>query len=190
MTQPRAGSTWQPLRARDRAFRLAAGIILWQRVAPADKGNVAASRAQRGQSVQLGDGKGLSFQLGWHKATGDPPQRGGLSWPMSRITVPVLYTAQLFGWPEMGFLIVQPHEFDPSWKCLQPPAAMISVLSNSALASTPLVDGQMPRLRQPGPDLCLGRTASPCHSHPETLHSPFPHLGCTGNGQMCPGSAP
>lgn len=66
---------------------------------------------------------------------------------MSRITASFLYTAQLFEQPKMGSLIRWTHGFDPKWKCFHRPAPMISVLSNSDLTDTQVVNGQMPRLR-------------------------------------------
>lgn len=66
---------------------------------------------------------------------------------MSRISASFLYTAQLFERPEMGAVIRLTQGFDPKWKCFHPPAPMISVLSNSDLADTQVVNRQMPRLR-------------------------------------------
>lgn len=68
-----------------------------------------------------------------------PPERrllGGITEPRSGITEPFLYPAQLFGQPEMGWLIAGPRGIDPKWKCSHPPAAVISVLSNAGLPST------------------------------------------------------
>lgn len=114
--------------------------------------------ARTGQSIQLGNGRGLSFQP--HSCWCSLLERApGAAHKQDYCTVPFLCTAQLFEQPEMGSLIRWTHGIHPKWKCFHPPAPMVSVLSNSNLPNAQVMNEQMPRLRT-SPDLCLPRTAS------------------------------
>lgn len=150
---------------QDAALQLTAAIPLQQSLT-ANRGMLSqwGLFAQTGQSIQLGNGRGLNFQPQscccslWKREPGTAHKQ-------DYCTVPFLYTAQLFEQPEIGSPIRWAHGIHPKWKCFHPPAPMVSVLSNSNLTNTQVMNEQMPRLRT-GPNLCLPKTASLLPPHP------------------------